>query len=112
MNYHNMIEPYLYGSLSPEDEVAFERQMTRDPALVEAAARRLNAEAALSQFKVPQHTEAPPRRSPLPLLLVVGFVAGLLALVWWKTCPSAVAQEEAHLVPTEQTDVQSKALSD
>ena len=42
MNYYGMIESYLYGSLPPEDEIAFERQLDRDPELVVETSRRLN----------------------------------------------------------------------
>lgn len=42
MNYFGMIESYLYGSLPPEDEIAFERQLDRDPELVVETSRRLN----------------------------------------------------------------------
>ncbi len=33
MNYFKLIEPYLYGNLSPEEQLVFERQLTRNPAL-------------------------------------------------------------------------------
>ena len=33
MNYFRLIEPYLHGSLSPEEQQAFERQLVRNPAL-------------------------------------------------------------------------------
>ncbi len=33
MNYFKLIEPYLYGSLSPEEQLIFERQLARNPAL-------------------------------------------------------------------------------
>ena len=33
MNYFKLIEPYLYGSLSPEEQAFFERQLARNPAL-------------------------------------------------------------------------------
>lgn len=42
MNYYALIEPYLYGNLPPEDELAFERQLDRDPDLVVETSRRLN----------------------------------------------------------------------
>jgi len=42
MNYFHLIEPYLHGALPPEDEIAFERQLSCDPALAEEASRRLN----------------------------------------------------------------------
>lgn len=42
MHYFDMIESYLYGSLPPEDEIAFERQLDRDPELVLETSRRLN----------------------------------------------------------------------
>lgn len=42
MNYFEWIEPYLTGSLSPEEEELFERQLDRDPDLKEALARRFS----------------------------------------------------------------------
>ncbi len=33
MNYFRLIEPYLHGRLSPEEQQAFERQLVRNPAL-------------------------------------------------------------------------------
>jgi hypothetical protein len=33
MNYFKLIEPYLHGRLSPEEQQAFERQLVRNPAL-------------------------------------------------------------------------------
>ncbi|MBV6440855.1 MAG: hypothetical protein DYG98_20080 [Haliscomenobacteraceae bacterium CHB4] len=33
MNYFRLIEPYLHGHLSPEEQQAFERQLVRNPAL-------------------------------------------------------------------------------
>jgi anti-sigma factor RsiW len=33
VNYFRLIEPYLFGNLSPEEQVAFERQLVRNPAL-------------------------------------------------------------------------------
>ncbi len=33
VNYFRLIEPYLFGSLSPEEQQAFERQLVRNPAL-------------------------------------------------------------------------------
>jgi ferric-dicitrate binding protein FerR (iron transport regulator) len=79
MNYHTMIEPYLYGNLSPEDEVAFERQLSRDPALAEAAGRRLNAKEALAG--IPEYQAAPrPRSSSARMLLFAGLAVLLLGL--------------------------------
>lgn len=82
MNYHAMIEPYLYGNLSPEDEVAFERQLSRDPALAEAAGRRLNAEEALAG--VPEYQAAVRPRSSARMLLFAGLAVVLLGLFWRK----------------------------
>ena len=82
MNYRHMIEPYLYGNLSPEDEVAFERQLSRDPALVEETSRRLNAEEALSgmpEYRGAQHSSA----SASARVLLLG-VALLLILLGGK----------------------------
>ena len=78
MNYHAMIEPYLYGNLSPEDEVAFERQLSRDPALAEAAGRRLNAEEALAG--IPEYQAASHPRSSARILLFAGLAVVLLGL--------------------------------
>jgi hypothetical protein len=33
VNYFRLIDPYLFGTLSPEEQVAFERQLLRNPAL-------------------------------------------------------------------------------
>lgn len=33
MKYVKLIEPYLYGNLSPEEQLFFERQLARNPAL-------------------------------------------------------------------------------
>lgn len=33
MNYVKLIDPYLYGSLSPEEQLVFERQLARNPVL-------------------------------------------------------------------------------
>ena len=82
MNYRNMIEPYLYGNLSPEDEVAFERRLSRDPALAEETSRRLNAEDALN--KMPEFGTRPHRPSPVRTMLFVGLVAVLFILVGGK----------------------------
>jgi hypothetical protein len=43
MKYMNLIERYLFGQLSPEEEVLFEHQLSRDPALAQETARRFNA---------------------------------------------------------------------
>jgi anti-sigma factor RsiW len=43
MKYMNLIERYLFGQLSPEEEVLFEKQLSRDPALAEETARRFRA---------------------------------------------------------------------
>ncbi|MCB0528956.1 MAG: hypothetical protein KDC61_02105 [Saprospiraceae bacterium] len=32
-NYFKLIDPYLYGRLSPEEQLVFERQIARNPAL-------------------------------------------------------------------------------
>ena len=81
MNYRHMIEPYLYGNLSPEDEVAFERQLSRDPALVEETSRRLNAEEALSGM--PEYRGAQRSSSSSARVLLLG-VALLLILLGGK----------------------------
>ncbi len=33
MSYFRLIDPYLHGSLSPEEQLVFERQLSRNPAL-------------------------------------------------------------------------------
>lgn len=106
MNYRNMIEPYLYGNLSPEDEVAFERQMSRNPALLDETSRRLNAENVLSE--IPVFHAAPRRSSSLRMFFLIGFVAMLLGLAWWKMRPS----EEAQMLPADAPTIQSEVLSD
>jgi ferric-dicitrate binding protein FerR (iron transport regulator) len=112
MNYRNMIEPYLYGSLSPEDEVAFERQMSRDPALVEAAARRLNAQETLSKFKIPAYSNTQPRPASARWLMVAIFLAMcVIVFAWWKM-RSRNSEHEAQVAPVEAFDVPTKALSD
>lgn len=82
MNYRNMIEPYLYGNLSPEDEVAFERQLSRDPALAEEASRRLNAEEALSGIS--ENYTRHDRPSSARVILFAGLLATLLVLMGGK----------------------------
>ncbi|MBV6439960.1 MAG: hypothetical protein DYG98_14225 [Haliscomenobacteraceae bacterium CHB4] len=82
MNYRNMIEPYLYGNLSPEDEVAFERQLSRDPALAEEASRRLNAEETLSGM--PEYHARKNRPSSGRVILLAGLLATLLVLMGGK----------------------------
>ncbi|GAB4495497.1 MAG: hypothetical protein OHK0019_24730 [Saprospiraceae bacterium] len=105
MNYRNMIEPYLYGNLNPEEEVAFERQMSRDSALFNETCRRLNAEKVLSEI---QDFHAAPRRSSLPRTLFwIGFVAMLLGLAWWKMQPS----NEARVLPADTPVIQSEVPS-
>lgn len=106
MNYRNMIEPYLYGNLSPEDEVAFERQMSRDPALVDETSRRLNAEHVLAE--IPVFHAAPRRSSSLRMLFLIGFVAMLLGLAWWKMRPSNEAQALPAGTPVIQSEVPSR----
>jgi len=111
MNYHHMIEPYLYGSLSPEDEVAFERQMSRDPSLAEAAGERLNARASLAGFSGNHSYTRRSSAGSRMLLLLAGVAVVVLGLFYWKMRPAADRQgEEAR-----QTDVpviQSKVLRD
>lgn len=111
MNYHHMIEPYLYGSLSPEDEVAFERQMSRDPSLAAAAGERLNAQASLTGFS---GNNAHTRRTSAgsgTLLLLAGMAVVVLGLFYWKMRPAANRQgEEAQ--QTEVPVIQSKVLTD
>ncbi len=110
MNYHHMIEPYLYGSLSPEDEVAFERQLSRDPSLSEATGHRLNAKSALAGFSefevVPQH-----RPSSARMLLFVGLIATIIGLFWWKMRPDN-QEREGQINPTEIPVIQSRVVSD
>ncbi len=108
MNYHNMIEPYLHGSLSPEDEVAFERQLSRDPALAEAAGRRLNAEEALAG--IPEFRPVTHRPSTARTLLFVGLVAALLGLFWLKLRP-VKEHQEGQVAPAETPVIQSEVLS-
>ncbi|HRI62461.1 MAG TPA: hypothetical protein PK228_22125 [Saprospiraceae bacterium] len=108
MNYHNMIEPYLHGTLSPEDEVAFERQLSRDPALVEAAGRRLNAEEALAG--IPEYRAVSHRPSAARTLLFVGLVAMLLGLLWWKMRP-VNERLEGQTAPAETPVSQSEVPS-
>lgn len=108
MNYHTMIEPYLHGTLSPEDEVAFERQLSRDPALAEAAGRRLNAEEALAG--IPEYRAVEHRPSPARTLLFVGLLATLLGLFWWKMRP-VNERREGQTKPTETPVIQSEVRS-
>ncbi len=42
MNYFKLIEPYLYGSLSPEEQLVFERQLARNPALANETSLRFS----------------------------------------------------------------------
>lgn len=109
MNYHTMIEPYLYGNLSPEDEVAFERQLSRDPALAEAAGRRLNAEEALST--IPAYQVAPSPSSSARRLFLAGLAVVLLGLFWWKMrAGDSIIQNQR--TPAETPVIQSDVSSD
>ncbi len=90
MNYYHLIEPYLYGTLDPEDEVAFERQLSRDPDLAQATSSRLNAEQALAGIFKPEpapEEDATRQQSPSPLqtLLFVGLAACMLGFFWLKS---------------------------
>ena len=89
-----MIEPYLYGNLSPEDEIAFERQLIRDPILVEATGRRLNARETLSGFPSFQ-TRAISRRRPAAMrsLLLLLLAASFVAFLFWKMRSSEVTAD-------------------
>jgi hypothetical protein len=109
MNYHNMIEPYLYGSLSPEDEVAFEKQLSRDPALAEAAGRRLNAEEALSG--IPEFQAATRQRSSARTLFFAGLAVILISLFWWKMRVNGEGIEN-HKKPAGMPAIQSYLSSD
>jgi ferric-dicitrate binding protein FerR (iron transport regulator) len=107
MNYHTMIEPYLHGNLSPEDEVAFERQLTRDPALAEAAGRRLNAEEALAGL--PEFQIVRRQTSSAHLLFFAG-LAVLIGLFWWKMHTGSHSTPK-HRTPAEMPVIQSDASS-
>lgn len=112
MNYHHMIEPYLYGSLSPEDEIAFEKQLMRDPALVEATGRRLNARETLSGF--PSFQARPvSRRRPAAMrsLLLLMLAATLAGLLFWKMQLSE-ATADALPAPVNTPVSQSGILSE
>ncbi|GEM_PF-3161835 len=111
MNYHHMIEPYLYGSLSPEDEVAFERQMSRDPSLAEAAGERLNARASLTGFSGNYSDTRRPSGGSRMLLLLAGVAVVLLGLFYWKMRPAG-AGRESDAPQTEVPVIQSKVLTD
>lgn len=52
-NYFRLIEPYLYGHLSPEEQLAFERQLTRNPALANELTMRFSLVRVL--FANPEH---------------------------------------------------------
>ena len=106
MNYHHMIEPYLYGNLSPEDEVAFERQLSRDPDLADATGRRLNAEEVLAGFS--EYRTASRQQSSSRMLLFMGLAALLIGLFWWKmrsTDDSIESQNPPLETPVTQSGV-------
>lgn len=89
MDYYHLIEPYLYGTLDPEDEMAFERQLSRDPDLAQATSRRLNAGEALSGlFKPEPAPEEDPARqqspSPFQTLFFIGAAVFMLGFFWLK----------------------------
>lgn len=52
-NYFRLIEPYLHGNLSPEEQLAFERQLTRNPALANELTLRFSLVRVL--FANPEH---------------------------------------------------------
>ncbi len=109
MNYHHMIEPYLYGNLSPEDEIAFERQLMRDQTLVEATGLRLNARETLSGFPSFQ-TRAISRRRPAVMrsLLLLFLAASFVALLFWKMRSSevtAAARPAQEKTPVSQSGI-------
>lgn len=67
-NYFRLIEPYLHGNLSPEEQLAFERQLTRNPALANELTLRFSLVRVL--FANPEHpfraTFKVFRQRPLP----------------------------------------------
>jgi len=52
-NYFRLIEPYLFGNLSAEEQLAFERQLTRNPALANELTMRFSLVRVL--FANPEH---------------------------------------------------------
>lgn len=52
-NYFRLIEPYLFGNLSAEEQLAFERQLTRNPALANELTLRFSLVRVL--FANPEH---------------------------------------------------------
>lgn len=108
MNYHHMIEPYLYGSLSPEDEIAFERQLMRDPALVEATGQRLNARETLAGFPSFQPRTNHHRRPASMRLLLLVLAAMFAGLLFWKMRDAnvtAAAQSVPLKTPVTQSGI-------
>jgi anti-sigma factor RsiW len=69
MKYMNLIDRYLFGQLSPEEELLFERQLSRDPALAEETARRFREgkDAPFFPLENIDVQDAAAERSPTPL---------------------------------------------
>lgn len=85
MNYHDMIEPYLDGSLPPEEQQAFEQQLVRDPALHGAARSRFREafQRAANLNTTRRSGTVPPRSgSNGRWFWYVGAAAVLLWLLW------------------------------
>jgi hypothetical protein len=110
MKYSNLIEPYIYGNLSPEEEVIFERQLARDPALAEETARRFNKEmpsTPSSDFGPSSEVESEDSSASPNRLLATGLAILMLCLLWWAMRPSGNNMKEAD-TKTEQPAVQSE----
>ncbi len=109
MKYSNLIEPYLYGNLSPEEEVVFERQLARDPALAEETARRLNKDKPYtpSDFDPSSEVESEESSASPNRLLATGLAILMMCLLWWAMRPSDNNIKEAD-TKAQQPAVQSE----
>lgn len=111
MRYANLIEPYLYGHLTPEEEVVFERQLARDPALAEEIAKRFEK---IQTY--PPLSENPPsdgkKSSSSKKVIVTGVAAILLvsALLWFVS-KALDEKVEAQNIEMEQPIPQAKEVN-
>ena len=84
MNYFRLIEPYLHGRLSAEEQLAFERQLVRNPALANEFTLQFslvrvllaNPEYPFAKFKSMARNTARPRTGTFAWL--------------WHTCAVAM----------------------
>ena len=86
MNYFKLIEPYLYGSLSPEEQLVFERQLARNPALANETSLRFSlVRVLIASPGYPFHPAFTPLNAPAKAARRSGIFEWL-----WLACTATV----------------------